>query len=88
LIKPPKLVDLYYTMAYAPLKIRDFPRYPYRGLMLDTARRYYTVDSILQILDAMHVAKFNVLHWHLVEDESFPLELKTFQNVHKNAAFK
>jgi N-acetyl-beta-hexosaminidase len=78
LIKPPKLVDLYYTMAYAPLKLSDFPRYPYRGLMLDTARRYYSVDSILQILDAMHIAKFNVFHWHLVEDESFPLELKTF----------
>ena len=65
-------------MAYAPLKIIDSPRYPYRGLMLDTARRYYTVDSILQILDAMHIDKFNVIHWHLVEDESFPLELKTF----------
>lgn len=55
--------------------------------MLDTARRYYSVDSILQILDAMQIAKFNVLHWHLVEDESFPLELNIFQNVHKNAAF-
>lgn len=74
-------------MAYAHLKITDFPRYPYRGLMLDTARRYYSVDSILQILDAMQIAKFNVLHWHLVEDESFPLELNIFQNVHKNAAF-
>lgn len=65
-------------MQYAPLMITDAPRYPYRGLMLDTARRYYSVEVILQILDAMHIAKFNVFHWHLVEDESFPLELKIF----------
>ena len=84
----PKVFQNYYTIAYAPLKIVDFPRYPYRGLMLDTARRYYSVDSILKTLDAMHIAKFNVLHWHLVEDESFPLELNIFQNVHMNAAFK
>ncbi len=46
--------------------------------MIDTARRYYSVDTILQIIDAMQIAKFNVLHWHLVEDESFPLELNIF----------
>jgi len=88
LVKAPKVQGGFYSVPYTPIDIEDYPRYPYRGLMLDTARRYYTVDSILQIMDAMHIAKFNVLHWHLVEDESFPLELKTFQNVHKNAAFK
>jgi hexosaminidase len=56
--------------------------------MLDTARRFYSLQSILQMLDAMHIAKFNVFHWHLVEDESFPLELKIFQNAAKNGAFK
>jgi hexosaminidase len=57
-------------------------------MMLDTARRYYSVDSILQILDAMHIGKFNVFHWHLVEDESFPFELKSFPRLHLNAAFR
>lgn len=47
-------------------------------MMLDTARRFYSLEVILEILDAMHIAKFNVFHWHLVEDESFPIELKIF----------
>lgn len=56
--------------------------------MLDTARRYYSVDFILSLLDAMAVAKFNVFHWHIVDDESFPLELKSFPNLTFNAAYK
>ena len=75
LIRPPKVMGGFYTVAYAPLLFDDYPRYPYRGLMLDTGRRYYSVESIIQMLDAMAIAKFNVLHWHLVEDEIFPLEL-------------
>ena len=77
-----------YQVLYTPINITDYPRYPYRGFMLDTARRYYSVDFILSLLDAMAVAKFNVFHWHIVDDESFPLELKSFPNLTFNAAYK
>ncbi len=56
--------------------------------MLDTARRFYPVENILRLLDSMAVAKFNVFHWHMVEDESFPIELKRFPAMWKNGAFK
>jgi hexosaminidase len=56
--------------------------------MLDTSRRFYSVDSILQILRAMAAAKFNILHWHIVDDESFPMELKLLPNVTRNGAFR
>jgi len=56
--------------------------------MLDTARRFYPVDSIIRLLDTMAVAKFNVFHWHLVEDESFPIELRRYPAMWKNGAFK
>lgn len=76
-----------YHVQHLPLQIQDSPRYPYRGLMLDTSRRFYSVASIKQILDSMAAAKFNVLHWHLVDDDSFPMELQSFPNVTRDAAF-
>ena len=42
--------------------------------VIDTSRHYYPVDVILAHLDAMAYAKFNVLHWHIVDSISFPYE--------------
>jgi len=55
--------------------------------MLDTARRYYPVDTIKEILEALALAKFNVFHWHIVDDDSYPMELKAYPNVSKDGAF-
>jgi len=49
----------------------------HRGLMLDTAGRYVPVRTIFQILDAMSWAKLNVFHWHLSDDQSFPVLTKS-----------
>lgn len=55
--------------------IVDRPLYPYRGVLLDTARNFYTIESILRQLDAMSLSKLNVFHWHIVDSQSWPLEL-------------
>lgn len=77
-----------YYVAFTPITIQDGPRYPYRGLMLDTSRNFYSVDSIMKILRSMAASKFNVLHWHIVDDESFPMELRHFPTVTQNGAFR
>lgn len=59
-------------------EITDSPRYPHRGLMIDTARHYVDMPVIETILDAMSYNKLNVLHWHIVDDQSFPFVSKTF----------
>lgn len=76
-----------YQIKFVPMQIGDWPRFVYRGFMLDTARRYYPEDKIIKLLDTMAVAKFNIFHWHIVEDESFPLELSRFPAMWKNGAF-
>ena len=53
-----------YTLAWAPWHIADAPRFQHRGLMLDTARHFFTVPGILRQFDAMAAAKLNTMHWH------------------------
>jgi hexosaminidase len=49
--------------------------------MIDTSRRFYPVSSINTILSAMADAKFNVFHWHLADDDAFPVTLSSYPDV-------
>jgi hexosaminidase len=52
-----------YTIPVAPVTITDFPRFQWRGILIDSSRHYLTVASILTVLDAMSYNKLNRLHW-------------------------
>jgi hexosaminidase len=60
------------------ITIDDKPRFPWRGLMIDTGRHFMPLDVIRQNLDGMEAVKMNVFHWHLSEDQGFRIESKTF----------
>jgi hexosaminidase len=68
-----------------PVSIEDKPLYPHRGIHLDTARNYYAVDAILRQIDALALSKLNVLHWHFVDAQSWPVELKSFPEMTNSA---
>lgn len=62
---------------YFPVsKISDFPRFTWRGLMIDGARHFMPVDVIKRNLDGMAAVKMNVFHWHLVDDQGWRIEMK------------
>jgi hexosaminidase len=59
------------------VSIRDRPRFPWRGLMIDVARRWQPIGVIERNIDAMAVVKMNVLHLHLTDDQGFRIESLT-----------
>ncbi|XP_064461282.1 beta-hexosaminidase subunit alpha-like [Ornithodoros turicata] len=66
-------------------QIEDFPRFAFRALLIDSARHFQPLKVLKQNLDAMAYNKFNVFHWHLVDDQSWPLEMTTYPNLTKSA---
>ena len=58
--------------------IDDKPRFPWRGLMIDSGRHFIALPVIERNLDAMEAVKLNVFHWHLSEDQGFRVESKSF----------
>ncbi|KAI9342805.1 glycoside hydrolase superfamily [Obelidium mucronatum] len=69
-------------------KIEDKPAFPYRGLMLDTARNFFPVSDIKRILDGLAASKLNVFHWHIYDSQSFPIVWDRYPEVAQKAAFK
>ncbi|GMP22888.1 hypothetical protein CsSME_00000698 [Camellia sinensis var. sinensis] len=72
----------------APWYIRDRPRFAYRGLLLDTSRHFLPIDVIKKIIESMSYAKLNVLHWHIIDEQSFPLEIPSYPNLWSGAYTK
>ena len=59
------------------VSIRDQPRFPWRGLLIDVARHWQPVEVIQRNLDGMSLVKLNVLHLHLTDDQGFRIESRT-----------
>lgn len=54
----------------------DYPKLGWRGLMFDVARHFFTKDEVKRFIDDMVRYKFNLLHWHLTDDEGWRIEIK------------
>lgn len=58
------------------ITITDYPRFGWRGLMLDVARHFFTKQEVKDFIDEMVKYKFNLLHMHLTDDEGWRVEIK------------
>jgi hexosaminidase len=76
-----------YLIRGIPLMIVDEPAYTYRGLLMDTARHYLPMSLILDTLQTMSMNKMNVLHWHIVDDQSFPYQMETHPEIAEKGSY-
>ena len=60
------------------VKIADAPRFAYRGMHLDVARHFFSVDEVKRYIDVMAIHKLNPLHWHLTDDQGWRIEIKRY----------
>jgi hexosaminidase len=65
------------------MTIKDQPRFPWRGLLIDVGRHFIPLDVLERNIDGMAAVKLNVLHLHLSDDEGFRVESKRFAKLHE-----
>jgi len=66
------------TAAINAQHIEDAPRFQWRGMMLDTARHFRSVDEVKALLDQLALHKINTFHWHLTDDQGWRIEIKQY----------
>jgi len=59
-------------------EIRDYPRFGYRGALLDVSRHFFDVTEVKKFIDIMALYKMNRFHWHLTNDQGWRVEIKKY----------
>ena len=78
---PPMGAAAWRDAAPAPvpaLAITDYPRFAWRGMMLDVGRHFYPPEDVKRLIDWMAFHKLNVFHWHLTDDQGWRIEIRKY----------
>ena len=70
------------------ISIKDAPKFRWRGLMLDSARHFQSPEFVKRFIDWMAANKLNTLHWHLVDDQGWRLEIKKYPRLTEVSAWR
>lgn len=70
------------------LVIKDEPAYSHRGVMLDSVRHMQSIEEIKTFIDAAALFKFNVFHWHIIDDQGFRFESEAFPELTELSAVR
>ena len=69
-------------------EIEDYPRFQWRGLLLDVSRHFFTIGEVKQLIDQMVMYKFNVLHLHLTDDQGWRVEIKSLPELTNTGSWR
>lgn len=70
------------------ISITDYPRFQYRGLMLDVGRHFFPVDFVKKYIDYIALHKMNYFHWHLTEDQGWRIPVPKYPLLTKVGGFR
>jgi hexosaminidase len=70
------------------VEIKDWPRFQWRGFMLDVSRHFFNKSEVETLLDAMAMHKMNVFHWHLTDDHGWRIEIKKYPKLTEVGAWR
>jgi hexosaminidase len=76
-----------YYIGSCPWWITDYPRFPHRGLLIDSSRHFEPIQTIKNVIDSITYAKLNVIHWHIVDEQSFPFDAPSLPLLAENGAY-
>lgn len=68
--------------------VTDYPRFGWRGLMLDVSRHFFTKEEVKRYINQMAQLKLNTLHWHLTDDNGWRLEIKSLPKLTQVGAWR
>ena len=70
------------------LKITDYPRFGWRGIMFDVSRHFFSKDDVKKYIDQLAKLKFNTFHWHLTDDNGWRIEIKSLPKLTEIGAWR
>ncbi len=70
------------------VEIEDYPRFGWRGAMLDVCRHFFPLETVLRFIDLMALHKLNTLHWHLTDDQGWRLEIERYPRLTEVGAWR
>ena len=70
------------------VKITDYPRFGWRGLMLDVSRHYFPKEMVKKYINQLAKYKMNVFHWHLTDDQGWRIEIKSLPKLTEVGAWR
>ncbi|NQU28404.1 MAG: family 20 glycosylhydrolase [Candidatus Marinimicrobia bacterium] len=76
------------TWQIPSLRISDFPRFAWRGMMLDVSRHFFPLQFIKELIDYLSYHKLNTFHWHLVDDQGWRIEIKRYPKLTEIGAWR
>ncbi|MCX8490920.1 MAG: family 20 glycosylhydrolase [Cyclobacteriaceae bacterium] len=70
------------------MEVKDYPRFKWRGMMLDVGRHFFSPEFIKEFIDLLAMYKMNTFHWHLTEDQGWRIEIKKYPRLTQVGAFR